>query len=301
MKYDDWNELLRRANGGRGMDRKKVANNTWVVQPTSGDIYVRLHGTDILRYYADGRIEVNTGGWNTTTTLQRINAYLPDGIRVGTVSGEPFIYVNGEQFHMHRNGATISADGTVWGVMDPKYMLRAIADGKRARARELRAARKQINLERKCYKTYHAVRGLFLTACGAESWEVRNRMTRALDWLARYDVKPYVAVDGYHYVDLYKGVVDDHLSMTYAPDGSRTSYEVGTTPACTDWDPSPECGGGLHLCANVGDVSDYVNYHEIVRCPVRVDEIVVIGWPDEANKCKVPRVARPIYEYDDVR
>lgn len=79
---------------------KPIANNTRMfcrkVEDPSGwgafsgydpvDIYspdfyyaIRFHATDVVGIYADGSYMLNTGGWRTVTTMQRINSYLPEG------------------------------------------------------------------------------------------------------------------------------------------------------------------------------------------------------------------------------
>jgi len=49
--------------------------------------YIRLHDTDILQFLPDGSILIDTGGWNTPTTRDRINTYLPADWRVYTDRG----------------------------------------------------------------------------------------------------------------------------------------------------------------------------------------------------------------------
>lgn len=53
-------------------DSKKVGNNTYMVRG-DGCIHVRLHQTNVVTYYPDGRIVLNSGGWRTPTTKDRIN------------------------------------------------------------------------------------------------------------------------------------------------------------------------------------------------------------------------------------
>lgn len=45
-------------------------------------IAVKLHGTVIVRYREDGMVELNSGGYRTVTTKQRINQLLPPGFSV---------------------------------------------------------------------------------------------------------------------------------------------------------------------------------------------------------------------------
>lgn len=49
-------------------------------------IAVRYHWTDVVTARVDGTVELETGGWRTYTTKERINCFLPaftiDGVRV---------------------------------------------------------------------------------------------------------------------------------------------------------------------------------------------------------------------------
>lgn len=72
--YSDADQLLQ----GRNHQSRKIGNNTYLVRYTDwGNIAVRLHATDIVTYYPDGRIVLNTGGWKTVTTKSRINEFSP--------------------------------------------------------------------------------------------------------------------------------------------------------------------------------------------------------------------------------
>jgi hypothetical protein len=77
---------------GRCRDRRKLANNTHLVRRDTDEIAVRLHATDVLTFFADGRIRVNTGGYHTVTTVDRINAFLPGPWRVSRYRGLTILY-----------------------------------------------------------------------------------------------------------------------------------------------------------------------------------------------------------------
>lgn len=47
-------------------------NNTRVVRRGPDAIAIRLHATDVVTFYADGSALLNTGGWETVTTGQRM-------------------------------------------------------------------------------------------------------------------------------------------------------------------------------------------------------------------------------------
>lgn len=61
---------------GRCKNRRKLANNTYL-ERRNGNIAVRLHNTDIVIYHQDGIITLNTNGWTTPTTKDRLNRFSP--------------------------------------------------------------------------------------------------------------------------------------------------------------------------------------------------------------------------------
>ena len=69
-------EAARVLAGGIG-DRRKLANNTYLVRRADGEIAVMLHETDVVIYYHDGTVKFDSGGWRTPTTRERINQYSP--------------------------------------------------------------------------------------------------------------------------------------------------------------------------------------------------------------------------------
>lgn len=89
----------------KNRESKKVGNNTYLVRISPETIGVRLHDTVVVRIHADGSYTLNSGGWRTVTTKDRINQYSPlrvsqknydwfvgdepfyDGIKVGVVNG----------------------------------------------------------------------------------------------------------------------------------------------------------------------------------------------------------------------
>jgi hypothetical protein len=91
MNYKEANELLQ----GRCREQRKLANNTYLIRLTTqkrlkNGLYgepkpcfaIRLHNTDIIKFFPDGTIELNSSGWRTATTKNRMNKYLPAEIDV---------------------------------------------------------------------------------------------------------------------------------------------------------------------------------------------------------------------------
>lgn len=57
---------------------RMISNNTVKIWYEDGTIAVRLHHTDVVTFLTDGTIQLNTGGWYTPTTKDRINAALSE-------------------------------------------------------------------------------------------------------------------------------------------------------------------------------------------------------------------------------
>jgi len=79
--YADYDARLQ----GRNATRRKIANNTYLERREDGSIVVRLHATDVVTVYRDDTCMLNTGGWLTVTTKDRMNTYGP--VSVHSVKG----------------------------------------------------------------------------------------------------------------------------------------------------------------------------------------------------------------------
>jgi len=58
-------------------DRKKLENNTYLVKVDDKTFGVKLHNTVVVYIHQSGRYSLDTGGWRTVTTKDRINRYSP--------------------------------------------------------------------------------------------------------------------------------------------------------------------------------------------------------------------------------
>jgi len=70
-------EVLALVHGKTNRQERKIGNNTYAEIEHDKSVSVRLHGTDVVRFYANGLVKLNSGGWRTHTTKQRINKYSP--------------------------------------------------------------------------------------------------------------------------------------------------------------------------------------------------------------------------------
>ncbi len=94
--------------------KRKLGNNTHLNVRKDGSFGIRLHSTDVVILHADGRVELDSGGWKTVTTKARINEYT--NARVYSEKGVWFAF--GVPYE---DGITMNPDGTVTGEgEDPK-------------------------------------------------------------------------------------------------------------------------------------------------------------------------------------
>jgi len=71
---ENYKSLTEFLNKGRNENYRKIANNTYA-EKEKNLISIRLHETKIITYYSDGKIKLNSGGWQTVTTKQRLNDF----------------------------------------------------------------------------------------------------------------------------------------------------------------------------------------------------------------------------------
>lgn len=96
---------------GRCIERRKVDNNTWLVR-REGHVALRLHNTDILKYWPDGSVEYYAGNWQTWTTKDRLNKFGP--LRIYSDRGVWLTGRNGSTVAFE-DGMRVMADGTITG------------------------------------------------------------------------------------------------------------------------------------------------------------------------------------------
>lgn len=92
---------------------KRVDNNTMEIHYANGNTAYRLHDTDVVTKLPNGDIVLNSGGWKTNTTKDRINTYA-NGIYISQVKG--IWYVKGYQF---KDGMVVHPDGSITGAAKP--------------------------------------------------------------------------------------------------------------------------------------------------------------------------------------
>ena len=118
----DWIRAISELTG-RCKNSRKVGNHTYLKRvylnhdkDNSNDaVAVHFHRTDVLTFFPDGSININTGGWNTVTTKDRINTFFAG--RIWSEHGHAFVSYDGQTVAMVggtsarvENGVLIGAD-----------------------------------------------------------------------------------------------------------------------------------------------------------------------------------------------
>ena len=94
--------------------KSRVVGNNTVEFTTAGGIRViRLHDTNIIAFRPDGSIKLNSGGWRTVTTKDRINQHCKS-IRIWSYKGVWILGVDGRKY-VFADGMIIQHEGTVEG------------------------------------------------------------------------------------------------------------------------------------------------------------------------------------------
>lgn len=106
-KISSYQQALELLNSGRNKTNKKIATNTFLIlNPEDQSISVKLHDTDIVKYYKNGIIELNSGGWRSMTTKDRLQAYSPADIS----NEKNQWYIQGQLFY---DGIKIDSQGNL--------------------------------------------------------------------------------------------------------------------------------------------------------------------------------------------
>ena len=88
-------EAVKMVHGIGNRMQRKVGNNTYARILEDGTVAIRLHNTDVVSIHPDNTFTLRTGGWQTTTTKDRINQYSP--VRVYQHKYEWYVTINGKE------------------------------------------------------------------------------------------------------------------------------------------------------------------------------------------------------------
>lgn len=124
---------------GRGNNptSSKLANNTYAKKRNGGIIAVVLHATDVITFYLDGKIKLDSGGWRTPTTKDRISTYLPRPLTVyqeksiwyvrNRDTGEKVVFEDGMEISPEGNLPT-QDDGKEEELLDLQKQIKSYAE-----------------------------------------------------------------------------------------------------------------------------------------------------------------------------
>lgn len=100
MNYKNAIELL------NGKNRKKLEFQTYL-EKRGENVAVLLHETDVILFYPDDKIVLNSGGWKTKMTKDRINNYSP--VSISQKNGIWYVIHNGKEV-IFKDGITIDGE-----------------------------------------------------------------------------------------------------------------------------------------------------------------------------------------------
>ena len=89
-------EAVLMVRGKRNKTSRKIGNNTYAEILNDNTVAIKLHSTYVVKIRDDGTYTLNSGGWQTVTTKDRINQYSP--VRVYQRKFEWFVNINGKEY-----------------------------------------------------------------------------------------------------------------------------------------------------------------------------------------------------------
>ena len=89
-------EAVKMVQGKRNKASRKIGNNTYAEILHDDTVAIKLHSTYVVKINPNGTYTLNSGGWQTLTTKDRINQYNP--VRVYQRKFEWFVKINGKEY-----------------------------------------------------------------------------------------------------------------------------------------------------------------------------------------------------------
>lgn len=75
-----YREAVKLVHGKTNRQSRKIANNTYAEIEHDDSVSISLHGTTVVKFFPNGLVQLNSGGYRTHTTKERINRYSPVGV-----------------------------------------------------------------------------------------------------------------------------------------------------------------------------------------------------------------------------
>lgn len=96
-------------------DSKQIGHNTIVHRLDDNTVAVKYHRTNILKINQDNTVTISTGGWETSTTKDRLNQFLScRGFGIFQKKGVWYIKERGDDEAVpYEDGMRITPDGTL--------------------------------------------------------------------------------------------------------------------------------------------------------------------------------------------
>lgn len=94
---------------------KQIGNNTIAHRLDDNTVAIKYHRTNILKINQDNTVTISTGGWETTTTKDRLNQFLScRGFGIYQKKGVWYIKERGDDEAVpYEDGMRITPDGTL--------------------------------------------------------------------------------------------------------------------------------------------------------------------------------------------
>ena len=89
-------EAVVMVQGKRNKTSRKIGNNTYAEILSDNTVAIKLHNTYVVKINPNGTYTLNSGGWQTATTKDRINQYSP--VRVYQEKYQWFVTINGKEY-----------------------------------------------------------------------------------------------------------------------------------------------------------------------------------------------------------
>jgi len=94
-------EAVKMVRGKTNRSKRKIGNNTRAYIEYDGSVSIELHSTKVVVLYPNGLVKLQTGGWQTITTKDRINQYSP--VKVYQRNYEWFVKINSKEYPFVEN------------------------------------------------------------------------------------------------------------------------------------------------------------------------------------------------------
>lgn len=96
--------------------KRKIDNNTYLLVHDDGSYGIKLHATEIITFYPNGDVKLNSGGWRTPTTKARMNdlsgacIFQHKGLWTVHWGGNAFPYADGMVLHADNTASNVGED-----------------------------------------------------------------------------------------------------------------------------------------------------------------------------------------------